>query len=512
MAKRFGAGECRAVVPGLRRLAPRLLVAAAAGLAAIGGAAQEPARKGRLESIEHIIVIYAENRSFDHLYGLFPGANGIAQATPAEYTQVDRDGAPLAELPPAWRGGNPDPAFPHRLPNRPFRLDAPPFDLPLSQRVRSAVHRYYQNLEQINGGRNDRFAAVSDAGGFVMAHYDGSTLPMWQWARDYVLADNFFMAAHGDSYLNHQWLICACTPRDENAPANLRAQVDGRGWLKRRPGSPASAGDGNLLLFDGSVTPDGYVVNSGYAPYQPSAVPPAEGGDPRYADPSKYTLPPQTAKTIGDTLTAKGISWAWYAGGWNAALADAMQPPGAKRTVINNRVPGSINFQPHHQPFNYYARFAPGTADRERHFKDDADLLAAIDRGDLPQVAFYKPQGSLNEHPGYTDVLSGDTHIAGLVAKIRASPLWSKAAIIVTYDENGGFWDHVAPPRGDRWGPGTRIPAIIVSPYAKRGHVDHTAYDTTSIIKFITRRFGLEPLPGVRADAGDLTAAFDFAP
>ena len=84
-------------------------------------------------------------------------------------------------------------------------------------------------------------------------------------------------------------------------------------------------------------------------------------------------------------------------------------------------------------------------------------------------------------------------------------------AIIVTYDENGGFWDHVAPPKGDRWGPGTRIPAIIISPYAKRGYVDHTQYDTTSILKLITRRFDLEPLPGVRADAGDLTAAFDFS-
>ena len=84
--------------------------------------------------------------------------------------------------------------------------------------------------------------------------------------------------------------------------------------------------------------------------------------------------------------------------------------------------------------------------------------------------------------------------------------------IIVIYAENGGFWDHVAPPKGDRWGPGTRIPAIVVSPHAKRGHVDHSSYDTTSIIKFITRRFGLEPLPGVRASAGDLTAAFDFAP
>ena len=83
--------------------------------------------------------------------------------------------------------------------------------------------------------------------------------------------------------------------------------------------------------------------------------------------------------------------------------------------------------------------------------------------------------------------------------------------IIVTYDENGGFWDHVAPPAGDRWGPGSRIPAIIVSPFAKKGYVDHTPYDTTSIIKLITRRFELEPLAGVRPNVGDLTAALDLA-
>ncbi len=110
------------------------------------------------------------------------------------------------------------------MPNRPFRLDAPPLDLPLSQHVRSAVHAFYQNQEQINGGRNDLFVAVSDAGGYVMGYYDGSKLPMWQWAKDYTLADNFFMAAYGGSFLNHQWLICACTPRDEMAPDKLRAQ------------------------------------------------------------------------------------------------------------------------------------------------------------------------------------------------------------------------------------------------------------------------------------------------
>ena len=98
------------------------------------------------------------------------------------------------------------------------------------------------------------------------------------------------------------------------------------------------------------------------------------------------------------------------------------------------------------------------------------------------------------------------------LAWIRASSLWEGTVIIVTYDENGGFWDHVPPPKGDRWGPGTRIPAVIIAPFAKRGYVDHTMYDTTSIIKLITRRFDLQPLPGVRPDAGDLTAAFDFGP
>jgi phospholipase C len=87
-------------------------------------------------------------------------------------------------------------------------------------------------------------------------------------------------------------------------------------------------------------------------------------------------------------------------------------------------------------------------------------------------------------------------------------------AVIVTYDENGGFWDHVSPPAGpgwgDRWGPGTRVPALIISPHAKRGFVDKTRYDTTSIIKFITQRFALEPLPGARANAGDLANAFAF--
>ena len=488
---------------------------ACAVLAVLAGCAAPPAgQRAGLDRIEHVIVIYAENRSFDNLYGLFPGANGIANATPAQYTQLDHDGKALPHLPPVWKGATnaADPAFPADLANRPYRIDAPPINLPLSVKTRDLIHAFYRNQEQIDDGRNDRFAEASDAGALVMGHYDGSQLPMWKWAQEYTLADNFFMGAFGGSYLNHVWMICACTPVDRNAPANLRAKLDDRGWLARAPASPASVLQGPpQFVQSGLLTPDGYSVNTTQPPYQPSIVPPAAGGDPRLTDPAKYTLPPQTLTTIGDTLSAKGVSWAWYAGAWDDAVKDGMQPPDAPRKVIATSANGAPYFVTHHHPFNYFARFAPGTKDRADHLKDYTALLSGIDKGDIPQVVFYKPTGILNQHPGYADILSGDEHVAALVAKIKASPLWASTAIIVTYDENGGFFDHVPPPKGDRWGPGSRIPAIVISPYAKRGYIDHTAYDTTSILKLITKRFDLEPLPGVRAGAGDLTAAFDFA-
>jgi acid phosphatase len=460
------------------------------------------AAKPSLADIDTIVVIYGENRSFDNLYGLFPGADGIANALKGGgFRQLDRNGDTLAVLPPVWAKGNaPDPAYPTNLPNKPFRIDAPPIGQPLGKATRDLVHRFYENQEQIDGGRNDRFAALSDAGGLTMGYYDGRSLPLFKLARKYTLADHFFMGAFGGSFLNHFWLVCACTPTFPNAPAKMVSALDDKGMLQSAPDSPASALDGPPhYVNDGALTPDGYAVNTTQPPYQPSGAVP-DAADPALAAASANPLPPQEAKTIGDTLSAKGVSWKWYSGGWNAALADRGQIYG-----------GEINFQPHHQPFNYFRRFAPGSPDRAEHLKDEGDLAADIAAGRLPQVVFYKPQGSLNEHPGYADVLSGDEHIAALVARLQASKQWKHMAIVITYDENGGFWDHVPPPAGDRWGPGTRIPAMIVSPLARKGYVDHTPYDTTSILKFITRRFDLEPLPGVRKEAGDMTGAFIFS-
>jgi len=134
---------------------------------------------------------------------------------------------------------------------------------------------------------------------------------------------------------------------------------------------------------------------------------------------------------------------------------------------------------------------------------------------------FYKPQGNLNQHAGYASIADGDAHIADLVARLKAGAQWNHMVIVITYDEFGGAWDHVAPPRGDLLGPGARIPALIVSPFAKKGSVDHTRYDTESILRLIIRRFDLSTLPGIvrrdqglaehgEAPMGDLTNALDL--
>ena len=492
----------------------------------IAGLAQTASGAG-IESIENIVVIYAENRSFDNLYGSFPGVNGLSGVTPEEYTQRDRDGSVLKELPPIWGGLTAKGAEPavtqaqtEHLANAPFAIDDPKgFNLPLGVTTRDLWHRFYQNQMQIHGGRNDRFAAYADSGGLVMGHYTSAKLPMWDLARQYVLADNFFMGAFGGSFFNHFALICACAPTYPNAdqsPAKgsiSAVEADGV-TLKPAADMPKSAIEAlPKFVNDGNLTPDFYAVNTMQPPYQPSANGPAPGGNPAFADPAKpTTLPPQTEQTIGDLLSGKGISWAWYAGAWQVALDGKNADP----------VP---NFQYHHQPFNYFADLAPGTAARAEHLRDGglggSEFIKAIDSGALPQVAFYKPQGNLNEHAGYTDVLDGDRHIADLVGHLQKSPQWGHMVVVITYDENGGFWDHVAPPKGDRWGPGTRIPALIVSPFAKQRLVDHTLYDTTSILSLITKRFALPTLAGLgRRNAavaanggpplGDLTNALDL--
>ena len=498
--------------------------------------------QARRDQVMNLVVIYAENRSFDNLYGRFPGAHGLGEvldaygAPKSTYVlQKDRDGSVLQRLPQTWGGVTAAGVLPvvtqaqsGGLHNQPFPIETSfaqngASNLTLATTTRDLYHRFYENQMQIGQG-NDGFAAWADAGGLTMGHYDTHQSALYALAKRYVLADHFFQGAFGGSFLNHQYLVCACAPEYPNAdtapakPTITALDQDASGaWMPRlttAPNSPKSALDGPpVFVRSGNLTPanyfgDGryYAVNTMQPAYQPSGNDPASGGDRDrlYGDPAKATtLPAQTAATIGDRLDAKGVTWAWYGQAWKAALADGTQAPKAKRRVIYEPsvAQGDPNFQAHHQPFNYYAVFDPvtGVEARREHLRDYDDLVADAAAGRLPAVAFFKPQGNLNQHAGYANVADGDAFIADLVAKLQASPQWKSMMIVITYDEFGGIWDHMPVPKGDRLGPGTRIPALVISPFAKSGTVDHTPYDTGSIARFITNRWSLEPLPGIVA-------------
>jgi acid phosphatase len=538
-----------------RSLRPRLLaeVSLAAALCSCShtnlaptAGVSDPTTRTLKSKVETIVVIFAENRAFDNLYGNFPGARGLNEVLggdgrplSAYVPQIDRDGSVLPTLPPTWGGVTASGARPVvteaqslGLANAPFSIEhaftaQSTVTLSTSTVTRDLWHRFFEHQMQIDGGKNDGYAAWSDAGGLAMGHYDYSQSALFGLAKEFVLADNFFQGAFGGSFLNHQYLICACAPEYPNAdaapakPSIAILDKDAAGHYLPRL---VQAKDAKLSALDepprfarsGNITPanyfgDGkfYAVNTMQPSYQPSGNKPAgNDADFLYADAGNATtLPPQTQATIGDALDAKHVNWIWYSGAWDAALADGRQSALMSRTAIYapSTPSGNPDFQPHHQPFNYYMRFDPRTQAEQRalHLKDYRDLVADAAAGRLPPVVFYKPQGNVNQHAGYASVAEGDAHIADLVAKLRSGPQWQHMVIVITYDEFGGAWDHVAPPQGDLLGPGARIPALIVSPFAKRGSVDHTQYDTESILRLITRRFDLDVLPGIKMrDAG----------
>lgn len=482
------------------------LATATLGLGLIGPAQAEP--KGpnphRLNKIKHIIVIYQENWSFDSLYGQFPGAHGLAYGFDT-LPQLDGSATPpystlIYQMPQALdANGNPDAHFPPL--NGQLPLPLIPYDftkyVPGTGVTGDIVHRFYHQQLQIDNGvlepKNgdmDKFVTWSDNPGLVLSYADATDMPEGKLAQEFVLCDNFYHSAYGGSFLNHQFLVAAATPRwQQPIPAGFQSSYD-----------PATKN-----LKDKNLTIDGqYVVNTTYGALtpHPSSTPAASLLLPiNNVDPSRTDYMP----TIGNRLDDAGIRWKWYSGGWSNALAGHADPL----------------FQYHHQAFGYYAKYAPFNPDGtlnphttgpNAHLQDEHNFLQDLAANNLPAVSFIKPLGPDNEHPGYASLLQGQQHVADLVAAIRHSPAWRDTAIIITYDENGGRWDHVVPPQMDQWGVGTRVPGIIISPFAKRGYIDSTPYETVSILKFIEERFGLQPLSQRDATSplGDLSNAFDF--
>src|SRR2546423_1368674 len=395
--------------------------------------------------------------------------------------------------------------------------------------TRDIVHRFYQEQYQLNGGAQNRYVTGSDAVGLAMGYYNTQGLPIYQYlhsdgAPHYAIADDLFQSAFGGSFLNHQWLVAAASPTWPGAPASQHSVIDSNGMPNNYPlyhaTSPVS--DQPLTQLCPSALANracgDYAVNTIQPTYQPTS-----------SNPTK--LPPQTGTTIGDELSAAGVSWAWYSGGWSNADGDVGAPGWTNGTgptcsdpesSPNPAFPYCPNkvFQFHHQPLNYYASFAPGTPGRT-HLRDEQKFLqlaaSSTNTCNLDSVSFIKPIGLENEHPGYTSEARGSDHLVQLLEAIRNSRCSKDTMVIVTYDEFGGQWDHVPPPgQGatggphDQWGPGTRIPALVVSPHLRGNFVvDHTQYDTTSILATIERRYGLAPLASRDAAVNDLSAVFD---
>jgi phospholipase C len=420
-----------------------------------------------INKVGHVIVIYMENHSFDNLYGEFPGANGLANAKPIEYIQIDTmTGKPYENLP--WSDSNhivPSPAFA----NKPFPIDSL---LPESIETRDLIHAFYHEQSQIDGGKMDRFAQISDARGLVMGFYHTAKLPMFPIVSNYTLCDNFFHSAFGGSFLNHIFMIAAAPPVCKDAPDSIKT----KGIIS--PNGAIDKGAKGLVAFDFDGVNTIQSINS---PHRNRT----------------YLAPNQTMPNIGDRLSDNDISWAWYSGKWNTILSG------------NAKKSDSDLFQFHHQPFIYFEKYADGKPAKAEHLKDEEDFFKSLKDGTTPAVSFIKPFGIDNEHPGYTDLLTGEKHLVKLIDSIKASPVWNDCVVIITYDEHGGFWDHVAPPKIDQWGPGLRVPGIIISPFSVKG-VDHTQYETLSILAFIEKRWGLKPLNSRDSLANPFTNALKF--
>jgi len=443
----------------MRRLTcAAVLAALLAACAGVGGES-----RGDRAPIDHVVVLFLENRAFDHLFGTYPGADGLANYTGR---QVDKSGVTYATLPPPLgRDGKADPRFPADLPNAPFPMlrFVSSFDL-----TNNPVHRFYHMQRQYGAGADGvpmgKWVAEGTSGGITMGFYDRAASPVqWRLADEFVLLDRYFQSVHGGSFANHYFLITA-----------------GLAHVGDDPDHRAVAGPDGTIAKDGEVSPDGYVVNNLDPPYPPQRLP-------------TVMKQPLTQPTIGDRLDAKGVSWRWYAGGWSAGK-DAV----------------AAGLMPHHNPFQYVRRVMDTPDGRER-IRDAAEFPGALRDGTLPSVAFVKPHAPRNAHPAYSTVGAGDRWIGETVREIMASRYWPRVAVVITYDEGGGWFDHVRPPAVDRFGLGTRVPALVVSPYARRGLVAHGRYEHASILKLIEWRFNLEPLTARDRAAGAFLEAFDFS-
>lgn len=433
----------------------------------------------------------------------------------------------------------------NNLPNGPFPLAGA--NLPYDSYTGDTTHRLYEMWQQSdcsikNASRQNPSGCLSDLYPFVITSYtseiDPNSFPvanqvddngggnsmafynmqngdvpvLKSLADEYAMSDNFHQSFMGGTAANHVML----------GSGDAISWSDGRGNPSTPPSHIANPdplpGSNNQytvdINFDGNFTECGDRTQPGVAavrdylaslPYHPKAncqpghfyminndspgfLP--DGTVDSQGITKGGSLPPSNLRTIGEALNEKGISWAYYGGAYNAAVALQHNPTSTDPTVLIGLAYCNIcNFE------SYSSAIMSDPSQRAAHIKDTTDFFAAVDNGTLPAVSFVKPDGLLDGHPAS----SKEDLFEGMVKKIvdhltANQELFASTALFITMDETGGYYDSGYIQPLDFFGDGPRIPLIAVSPFTRGGHISHTYSDHVSILKFIERNWGLQPL------------------
>ena len=519
----------------LRTRALAACAAAAATVAIVPGIAHADTKT----PIEHVVVIYSENISFDHYFATYPNALN----KDGEKLQGSDKDAPKfsakAGTPKVNNLENND-LLGEKNPNsiKPFRIGP-------EHAVTTDQNHHYADLQAAyNGGKMDKFPETVSTDidkygegayatpGMTMGYYDGNTVTgLWNYAQHFAMNDNSFATIFGPSTPGALNLIAGTV-----AGATMHDPATGEQQTIKDGENHALAGvseDGKTATVVGDPDPlfDDCSNNSSASTNQVTAL---------------------HSKNIGDQLNEKDVSWGWFEGGFRPT-EEATENSRARCGTTHKTLTGSekTDYNPHHQPFQYYASTANphhlspssdemiGKTDRANHQYDLADFDTALEQGNLPAVSFLKAANYQDGHAGYSNPLDEQAFITHYINELQHSKEWDSTAVIIAYDDSDGWYDHQAPeilngsndPHQDKeicsaaakkvgvvgdkhgqCGPGTRQPFIVVSPYAKTNFVDSTYTEQTSITKFIQDNWGLGRLGGIAFDerAGEILNMFDF--
>jgi phospholipase C len=471
------------------------LIVIAAHTASASTTVQDPTHSSTTTPIKHIVVIFDENISFDHYFGTYPNATNPT----GEPTFHAKPGTPTVNgLTPELLTDNPN-------------LDNP-FLLNRSQALTcDQDHGYSDEQKAYDNGLADKFVQDTLGSGcngqpIVMGYFDGNTVTaLWNYAQNFSMSDNSFGTIFGPSTPGALNLVSGDTTGAIGTTPSLAPIANGTIF-----------GDADPLYDDCSTTNGDTVAMKG--------------------------------KNIGDLLNEKDITWGWFEGGFTPSSTTNGK---AVCDTSHDNIGGAnvTDYVPHHEPFQYYTSTANphhlppsspqmiGKTDQANHQYDLSSFWTSVNQNNMPAVSFLKAPAFEDGHAGYSDPLDEQNFLTTTLNQLQKSPAWSSTAVVVSYDDSDGWYDHVIAPivsqsdtaqdfltgvgscgtqkssaASDRCGYGPRLPLLVISPYAKQNFVDNTLTDQTSILRFIEDNWSLGRLGGNSFDsiAGTLDNMFDF--